>query len=103
VYKEDPTILSWNLINEPRCETWVVPDCPQRLSNWYSMMAAFVKAEDPNHLVSSGSEGFFGDSDGSWLGKNPGSWAPQTGQDFLANNKDMDFAVAHAWPDNWMM
>ena len=27
LYKEDPTIFAWNLINEPRCETWLV---------WYS-------------------------------------------------------------------
>lgn len=103
VYKSDPTILAWNVINEPRCEVWVTPDCPQKLNAWYSKMAKFIKAQDPNHLVASGSEGFFGDSDGSWLGKNPGSWATQTGQDFLANTADMDFAVAHAWPDNWMI
>ena len=102
-YKSDPTILAWNLINEPRCEVWVTPDCPQKLNAWYSKMASYVKSVDPNHLVSAGSEGFFGDSDPSWLGKNPGSWATQTGQDFLSNTKDMDFAVAHAWPDNWMM
>ena len=25
-YREDPTILAWDLINEPRCETWKVKD-----------------------------------------------------------------------------
>ncbi|KAI8471837.1 MAG: glycoside hydrolase superfamily [Monoraphidium minutum] len=102
VYKADPTILSWNVVNEPRCEVWVTPDCPARLNAWYSTMASFIKAQDPNHLVSSGSEGFFG-GDGEWAGKNPGSWATQTGQDFMSNSADMDFAVAHAWPDNWMI
>lgn len=63
VYKEDPTILAWNLINEPRCEKWVTPDCPAKLNAWYSKMAGYVKSVDRNHLVSSGSEGFFGDSD----------------------------------------
>ena len=24
LYKEDPTIMSWGLLNEPRCETWKV-------------------------------------------------------------------------------
>ena len=24
VYKDDPTIMSWGLLNEPRCETWKV-------------------------------------------------------------------------------
>lgn len=50
-----------------------------------------------------GSEGFFGQSDPSLIGKNPADWAAQTGQDFLNNNKNMDFAVTHAWPDNWQM
>ena len=22
LYRDDPTILAWDLINEPRCETW---------------------------------------------------------------------------------
>ena len=25
-YSEDPTLMSWGLLNEPRCETWKV--CP---------------------------------------------------------------------------
>ena len=24
IYKDDPTIMSWGLLNEPRCETWKV-------------------------------------------------------------------------------
>lgn len=24
LYSEDPTILAWDLVNEPRCETWKV-------------------------------------------------------------------------------
>ena len=24
LYRDDPTILAWDLINEPRCETWKV-------------------------------------------------------------------------------
>ena len=27
-YKDDPTIMAWGLLNEPRCETWKVP-CPR--------------------------------------------------------------------------
>lgn len=30
-YKDDPTILAYDIINEPRCETWRVPECPQML------------------------------------------------------------------------
>ena len=31
LYKNDPTILAWDLINEPRCETWAVPECGDHL------------------------------------------------------------------------
>lgn len=24
IYRDDPTIMAWSLINEPRCETWKV-------------------------------------------------------------------------------
>lgn len=27
IYKDDPTIFSWGLLNEPRCETWKVCSC----------------------------------------------------------------------------
>jgi hypothetical protein len=53
-------------------------------------------------VSSSGSEGFFGPNDPN-ISKNPQSWASQTGQDFVEDNRYMDFAVAHAWPDNWEM
>ena len=62
-YKEDPTIIAWNLINEPRCETWLKPannDCPARIQAWIEEMATFVRKEDPNHMITIGSEGFYG-------------------------------------------
>lgn len=38
-YKEDPTILAWNLINEPRCETWVDANsfCPTAMAGWFKV------------------------------------------------------------------
>uniref|UniRef100_A0A383VL97 mannan endo-1,4-beta-mannosidase n=1 Tax=Tetradesmus obliquus TaxID=3088 RepID=A0A383VL97_TETOB len=102
LYKNDPTILAWNLINEPRCETWMPANswCPGAMSSWFKEMGDYVRSKDPNHLVSSGSEGFFGQGDAN-QGKNPQPWAAQTGQNFVDDNRHMDFAVAHAWPDNW--
>jgi hypothetical protein len=39
LYKNDPTILAWNLINEPRCETWMPANswCPGALSSWFKV------------------------------------------------------------------
>ncbi|MGB8277892.1 MAG: cellulase family glycosylhydrolase [Methylovirgula sp.] len=47
-YKNDPTILAWELMNEPNAK----PDT-LRLA-WTAEMSAYVKSLDPNHLVSSG-------------------------------------------------
>ena len=44
-------------------------------------------------------QGFFAGSNPA----NPADWAGQSGQDFNRNNQYMDFAVTHAWPDNWQM
>lgn len=46
-----------------------------------------------------GSEGFYGQGDPN-VAHNPATWAAQTGQNFVDDNKHMDFAVTHAWPDN---
>jgi len=47
-YRDDPTIMAWELMNEGNAK----PDA-LRLT-WTAEMSAFVKALDPNHLVSSG-------------------------------------------------
>jgi hypothetical protein len=65
-------------------------------------MSKHVRAQDPNHLITIGSEGFFGDSTPQLLQFNPQAWAADMGQDFVMNTNipDVDFATVHAWPDN---
>jgi hypothetical protein len=64
-YKSDPTIFSWELMNEPRMDctddptpnhTYCDPS-GTKLRAWISMMSGYVKSLDPNHMVSTGSEG----------------------------------------------
>jgi mannan endo-1,4-beta-mannosidase len=50
-YMNDPTILSWNLINEPRCDAI---GCNVNILSWIEEMAPYLKAQDPNHLVTVG-------------------------------------------------
>ena len=104
MYKNDPTIIAWNLINEPRCESWLPAnkDCNQRVQKWLVEMSKHVKTLDNNHLVTIGSEGFYGDSTPKLLQYNPQAWAADMGQDFVMNADiiDVDFATVHAWPDN---
>jgi mannan endo-1,4-beta-mannosidase len=45
-----PSVLAWELMNEPRCERELLVD-------WVREMSAFVKSLDPNHMVSVGDEG----------------------------------------------
>ncbi|GMH32385.1 hypothetical protein BSKO_00219 [Bryopsis sp. KO-2023] len=102
LYRDDPTIFAWDLLNEPRCETWRVPECGRILQKWIEEMSAYVKSIDTNHMVTIGSEGFF--KHGSvqeYL--NPQDWAGQMGQDFLLNHipEHIDFATIHVWPDTW--
>jgi mannan endo-1,4-beta-mannosidase len=57
VYKDDPTILAWELGNEFRCPD--VRDGRDLLLSWIWEMATLLKANAPHHLVAVGDEGFF--------------------------------------------
>jgi mannan endo-1,4-beta-mannosidase len=63
-------------------------------------MASFVKSIDRNHLLEAGLEGFYGPSTPQRNRLNPGL---KIGTDFIANNRipGIDFATAHAYPDQW--
>lgn len=50
-YKNDATILSWNLINEPRCDAI---GCNTDMLAWIQEMAPYLKSLDSNHLVTVG-------------------------------------------------
>ncbi|CAH9101203.1 unnamed protein product [Cuscuta epithymum] len=101
VYKDDPTIFAWELINEPRCESDPSGDT---LQNWIQEMAVYVKSMDPKHLVEIGSEGFYGPSTPSRTQFNPNTYAQQVGTDFIRNHQALgvDFASAHIYPDSWI-
>jgi mannan endo-1,4-beta-mannosidase len=62
-YKDDPTIMVWELANEPRCQGQGLPTSgactTTTIQSWIQDVAAYVKSVDSNHLVSVGDEGFF--------------------------------------------
>ncbi|DBA95832.1 TPA: hypothetical protein ACH3X1_001379 [Trebouxia sp. C0004] len=96
-YGDDPTIMAWDLINEPRCYK-----CGNRVQEWVDIMAAYVKSLDSKHLLTVGEEGFYPSGDSDPSGNQ--TWAYNEGQDFLADHmsSDIDFAAFHHWPDNWL-
>ncbi|GFY86181.1 glycosyl hydrolase superfamily protein [Actinidia rufa] len=97
-YKDDPTIMAWELMNEPRC-----PSDPsgRTIQDWITEMASYLKSIDGNHLLEAGLEGFYGESASQNQEFNLNF---QVGTDFIANNQipDIDFATAHSYPDVWL-
>ncbi|KAG8769644.1 hypothetical protein FRC20_004373 [Serendipita sp. 405] len=93
-YVNEPTIMSWQLANEPRCN-----GCSTSIiTNWATEMSAYVKSLDPNHLVSLGDEGFFNQPG------NP-SYPYQGGEgvDFAANMgiSTLDYGTFHMYITPW--
>lgn len=98
-YKDDPTIFSWELINEPRCQS---DPSGRTVQGWINEMAAYVKSIDSNHLLEAGMEGFYGESTPERKKYNP--VGDESGTDFIANNNIpwIDFVTVHSYPDIWL-
>ncbi|XP_040862555.1 mannan endo-1,4-beta-mannosidase 7 isoform X4 [Glycine max] len=97
-YKDDPTIMAWELMNEPRCTS---DPSGRTIQAWITEMASFVKSIDRNHLLEAGLEGFYGQSTPQRKRLNPGF---DIGTDFIGNNRipAIDFATVHCYPDQWV-
>jgi mannan endo-1,4-beta-mannosidase len=98
-YKDDPTIMAWELMNEPRCQSDLSGNSIQ---SWVREMAAHVKSIDGRHLLEAGLEGFYGGASSSHRsGLNPSGYL--LGTDFIGNNQvpGIDFATVHTYPDQW--
>ncbi|XP_054819928.1 mannan endo-1,4-beta-mannosidase 7-like [Prosopis cineraria] len=94
-YKDDPTIMAWELMNEIRCPS---DQKGKVVQAWITEMASYLKSIDGNHLLEAGLEGFYGQSKQQ---SNPNF---QVGTDFIANNQipGIDFATVHSYPDQWL-
>jgi mannan endo-1,4-beta-mannosidase len=84
LYKEDPTIFSWELGNEPRGVANQVA-----FLEWVDQTAGLIKSFDKNHLVTTGSEG--------------NTSSPTSGTNVLKDHlsKNIDYATIHIWVQNW--
>ncbi|MCG8579767.1 MAG: cellulase family glycosylhydrolase [Bacteroidales bacterium] len=83
-YTEDPTIMSWQLANEPRGM-----DNKKEFADWIRDTAGLIKSMDKNHLVSLGSEG-----------NTPN---PDEGLTAIIDNayEAIDYITMHIWVQNW--
>lgn len=102
-YRNDPTVMMWELGNEPRCKgSGVYPPSPncgsETLVNWADEMSTFVKSIDRHHLVSVGDEGFLCLADGDdWTNNcNEG-----TDSVAFAALPHVDMMSFHLYPDPW--
>jgi mannan endo-1,4-beta-mannosidase len=88
-YADDPTIMSWQLCNEPRAGG-SDEKIAQTLPAYYDFIqrsAALIRSLDRGHLVSLGHEGIIATG----------------GREDLAReaHAQMDYVTAHIWPLNW--
>lgn len=102
-YKNDPTIMAWELANEPRClSAGAYPRSPNcttaTLTAWAGEMSTFVRSMDKNHLISVGDEGFYcipGATD----------WTDNCGEGVdtlaFARLRHVDIMSLHLYPDHW--
>jgi mannan endo-1,4-beta-mannosidase len=107
-YKNDPTIMIWELMNEPRCagsgpSAGGLPSSnactSQTLLKWISEVSAYIKSVDSNHLVSVGDEGFFCNDAGVPADLN----ICYAGVDSVAFSQvaSVDVMGFHLYPDSW--
>ena len=85
-YAESPAIMAWQVANEPRAFS---REGKEALLEWIHAMAKAIKSVDPNHLVSTGSEGKYGCEIDLDL------WTR------IHALPEIDYAVIHLWPTNW--
>ncbi len=91
IYRDDPTIMTWELANEPRpCadDSTATKDVPI-FCDWVDATAKFIHAQDENHLVCTGSEGVWG--------------CLQKPEVFIAAHRTpaIDYVTVHMWLKNW--
>lgn len=84
-YKNDPTIMAWQLCNEPRGINQA-----DAYRKWIRNTTGLIKSLDKNHLVTIGSEG-------------ETSSAAYSGTDPEADHNDpnVDYMTIHIWVQNW--
>lgn len=85
-YVDDPTIMSWQIGNEPRAFS---DENKEPFARWMADVAAQIKSLDPNHMVSSGSEG---------------SWGCEMDMNLFEKihaDLNINYLNIHIWPYNW--
>jgi len=86
-YYEDPTIMAWQLANEPR--PWGSPEDVEYYYRWIDSTASYIHSLDPNHLVTTGNEG------------TAGSLGSEEYYLTAHQSRYIDYITFHLWAKNW--
>ena len=101
IYKNDPTILLWQIANEPEYTSDTNVSNGSRLTTWINDTANHLKNTiGVNQMVSTGMEGFY---DIGNSGKGGFSWMDNKGTGFILQhaNENIDLAGFHIYQDWW--
>lgn len=87
-YAESPALMSWQVANEPRA---FAGDSVTKaaFADYIIATARAIKSVDPNHMVSTGSEGIHGCEYDMDL------WRK------IHEAPEIDYGILHLWPYNW--
>lgn len=85
-YVDDPTIMSWQVGNEPRVFS---EEGKEAFAKWLGEATALMRSLAPHQLISIGSEG---------------SWGTEMDMDLFERthaDDNVDYLTMHIWPKNW--
>ncbi len=85
-YVDDPTIMAWQIGNEPR--PFGKPQ-NEAFAQWLSEASALIRSLDANHLISVGGEGIVGCEGDTALFER------------ISADPNIDYITVHIWPTTW--
>jgi mannan endo-1,4-beta-mannosidase len=84
-YVQDPTIMAWELANEPRP---MRPASTTAYAAWIKEVSAFIRSRDKKHLITTGHEGEIGTESLPLF-------------ESVHTDRNIDYLTIHIWPRNW--
>lgn len=85
-YRDDPTIMSWQICNEPRAFSLAALPA---FEDWLRRTAALIRRLAPHQLISVGSEGAYGCEN------------DMDSYERIGSDPNIDYLNIHVWPANW--
>ncbi len=84
-YIDDPTIMAWELANEPRP---MRPAADDDYKRWIRETSELIRSLDKRHLITTGHEGWIGTQDIELF-------------EAVHAYPNIDYLTIHIWPKNW--